>query len=328
MTISVDDGLRAGVTLAAAHLLNKISFWHPKANAPWGDRLWWAQTSKGLVEKTRLSPKQVKRALGELRDRGLIETERHLWNNRLQNFIRPTISALGKPGTNGMGPQGTNGTVPRGTNVKTPERTTEKTTEVSVPSHADLVEPEMKKAAAGLSSPESDPLTPRPPAPRKTVAEVLAAAKAKPPKAGPKSLGQVWVEAVAKKTGKFVPPLTAKAHGQLKQFAKHCPQDPAGALGYAIDQWGQVCNDAETLNGAWNTPALPDAGFVLKHAGVVINLWLSQQKAKAVAPAPKPPAAPAPAKPAKPPGGEKATFEEVMAIFDLNPDDYKGGKFG
>jgi hypothetical protein len=116
--------------------------------------------------------------------------------------------------------------------------------------------------------------------PPRSVAEVIAAA-AKP---APSSLGVLWVREVGRAAGKYAAPVTAKQAGQLEMFAKACPQGRAReVLASIVEVWSTFIAAASSEAGAFNTPAVPDPGFLLKFVNVAVNLWLSKQASLAQA---------------------------------------------
>jgi hypothetical protein len=149
----------------------------------------------------------------------------------------------------------------------------------------------------------------------KTVAEILAASKAGPPKTGKVDLSAVWQEAYHTAFKCFVPGLTLKERGQLKHFANACPAGSAAAvLRYAIGEWTLMAHTAAADNGAFSLPTKPNVGFLLKHVGVAVNLWIASSKPKAVFVPTVQPVQPI-AKPAAQPVSDKATLAELMKIL-------------
>lgn len=298
MPIQVEDGLKAGLSAPAAILLKHISFWSPKSKAMWSGKKWLARTRAELAGFTGLSPKQVRTALEMLKARGLIEVEQHIFQNRSQTFIRPLIGSLGKPGPSRGGPNGLSQVGPNGPCSIDTDGSTDGSTENSA-----------------LSCASSEDHLSKPPSPKsekkKTVAEVMAEAHKPSPK--PVSLTARWLQLIANAMDKFVPPLTLKQQGQLKQFAKVCPPGKAEAImALAVEQWTEFSVTAQSVAGLKTSPAQPDPGFLLKHAGSAVNFWQEHAKAKpVVAPVI---AVTSPPKPS-PSGKKKPSLEEVLAVF-------------
>ena len=74
MTMAVIAELKAGLSPSAAILFEQIEFWHPKAQAHWGGRRFWAQTRKELRDRTGLKEWALRKAIEELKSKGRIET--------------------------------------------------------------------------------------------------------------------------------------------------------------------------------------------------------------------------------------------------------------
>jgi hypothetical protein len=89
-----------------------------------------------------------------------------------------------------------------------------------------------------------------------------------------KGLELVWVKAVADATGKFVPPLTMKDAGLLKHLRSKCPQNLSVAflIRETVINWIAFVKQVEADAGIKTTPAEPRLDFLLKHAGVAINM--------------------------------------------------------
>jgi len=62
--------------------------------------------------------------------------------------------------------------------------------------------------------------------------------------------------------------------GQLKQFAKLCPPGKAEVvLEHVLRHWLIFIESAEANAGVYKPPATPDVGFLLKQAGIALDLW-------------------------------------------------------
>jgi len=108
--------------------------------------------------------------------------------------------------------------------------------------------------------------------------EALAQATSKPHPAESVHMGKLqeaWVDAVSAATDAYVAPLTSKQKGQLKHFVAACPPGTAEkVLRYAVDQWLNFATKVQVEAG-WKTVAMsPSLDFLLKHAGIAVNLWL------------------------------------------------------
>jgi len=111
----------------------------------------------------------------------------------------------------------------------------------------------------------------------------------------PSSLEAIWKHGLAGlMESKFIK-LTGAEIGQLKHFAKACPPGKADAvLSWAMDNWSLFAKNAEDAAGLKNSPTMPVAGFLLKHANVAMMLWQSATEPKkptvtiSINPIPKP----------------------------------------
>jgi hypothetical protein len=135
-------------------------------------------------------------------------------------------------------------------------------------------------------------------------------------------LEALWKQVVAEKSGVWVPDFTAKQRGQLKQFAKRCPEGKSAAvLEFTLRHWSTFIETVKAHAGLFKAPASPHVGFLLKYVGVAVKDWQGemqlpetmavQTSGQATASASKPAAPATPAKPAKP----KMTPEQIAAAY-------------
>jgi DNA-binding transcriptional regulator YhcF (GntR family) len=311
MTISVADGLRAGLSKNAAIMIGQISFWHPKAKAEWGGLSWWAHTHHGMAQNTGLSVHQVRRALAELKQRGLVVTEQHKFgvgfDCKAQTFVRPLVTLLGQGCETQVAQNCETQVVQKCKTLKSTDETTEEHTESSVHSHA-TSDPGLYEEIPG----ETCMVAPKPRA--KTVAEVLMSSPKilkKPPAV---SIADRWRDVVIEVHGGYFVPLTMKQRGQLKHLRKVCPPGKAADIvEHALRNWLEFVTAAEDDAGAYNTPAQPSIAFLVKYVAVAVQLIAPKPVPMGFQPKPKievkltakPPV----------PGSEKATLEEVLAIM-------------
>jgi hypothetical protein len=127
------------------------------------------------------------------------------------------------------------------------------------------------------------------------------------------TLVTLWCAVLAELKGAYVAPFTNKQKGQLKQFAKKCPPGKAElVLEHVLRHWLIFIESAEANAGVYKAPASPDVGFLLKHAGIAINLWQKHVAKPKFVPAPQliaQPKAPVAEPEAKP------TYAEAMDYF-------------
>lgn len=87
------------------------------------------------------------------------------------------------------------------------------------------------------------------------------------------SLEQVWSIGFHKR-GTMPPAITMKARGQLKTLIRTWPRGSAPALlAFALANWADVREDAEYRFGAFNSPAEPELGYLVRYAHVVADLF-------------------------------------------------------
>ena len=129
--------------------------------------------------------------------------------------------------------------------------------------------------------------------------------------------------------------LTPAEKGMLKTFAKMCSEacladEAVEVLNHTIKNWIEYVRTAEGDHGAFNTPAKPTIGFLIKYPRPALNLWLcanalemkdgfAQPKAPLLSEPLKKRSVPEQWPTAPPPAPEpRMTWEEIMA--DPNDD--------
>jgi hypothetical protein len=91
-----------------------------------------------------------------------------------------------------------------------------------------------------------------------------------------------WKDAVAQKTGHFVPDLTKGQVGQLGHFGKKCPPGKTiEVIEFTVANWSYFTGNVKSSAGLKAAPSQPNVGFLLTHADVAISLTLSQKPTKA-----------------------------------------------
>lgn len=95
--------VQAAQSANAGLILNCIRYWYPKGKVRWHGKYCVAKSRRHLMRETGLSLDQVKRGLVRLRNRGLIETEIHLfWGRTINHFF---LTDLGKSVTGAEEPE-------------------------------------------------------------------------------------------------------------------------------------------------------------------------------------------------------------------------------
>lgn len=306
----------------AALVLLRIAFWFAKAKASGREAT--AQSVADLMHETAGTEKQVKRVLVLLRERGLVESRRAFFAGK--NVNHWTITEKGQQALEGPFEQSLEG--PFEEALKGPFYIHGETT------GSDYME-NGEPGLAGCNSDSGEELNmpPKKSGPM-SVKDILMSAKVDA-SAGkklhqpdsPKALERVWQKSVSETFDKYVAPLTLKQLGQLRNFAKKCPSglEPSKILRHAVENWIGFVKAVEVEAGIKKTPAEPSIDFLLKHAGIAVNLALdskSSPTAKQEAPAMEKPHG-KPVQLISQPGDEKPkTLDELMAI--LNADDGDG----
>ena len=274
----------------AGIVLYRLIFWKPTRKH--GGRLWIAKTHAELAFETGLTPKQVKTGLARLRELGLIQTSQHLFQGRNVGHVLVTgkcaeqlqgASGVVPDGTTQEGPDGTGQGGPQGTAQAGPQGTASYTSYMQGESQGESQgycgqSPARGTKVSGKDSGEMAKI------PRSTSVKDVILAHSSPAKIGTrlhkpdsfKALELAWKSTVSEEYDKFVPPLTQKQVGQLKLFRGKCPAGRAEqVMKHAVRHWIEFVKQVETEVGIKATPAEPNLDFLLKHAGVAVNLAAS-----------------------------------------------------
>lgn len=121
-----DSVFREAVGQAHGHawvLLKRITHWERYARVHWDGHVWVARARWEWAEEVGATERQVKRWLGLLRDRGLIETSKHRFGGRCLGHVR--LSRRGRRavwGSNLVGPYRVQGRGHKGSNRVGPQR--------------------------------------------------------------------------------------------------------------------------------------------------------------------------------------------------------------
>jgi hypothetical protein len=120
------------------------------------------------------------------------------------------------------------------------------------------------------------------PAKPKSVLDVVAHVKAnkmlhKPDSAS--GLSFLWKQLIHEHHGTVATVTTKKELGQFKSFINKCPPGEATkALAVALVDWVKFAKTVEQQAGIKNSPSMPNLDFLLKHAGVAVNLVTKSHK--------------------------------------------------
>lgn len=244
----------------AGILLSQIVYWFrptvegkTRLRVRIDDQLWLAKSYEEWYAETRMSEKQVRRALRLLQSKGLIEIRKAIFNRAWTLHVRLAVAVL-------VVPKGRN-SLPEGKGLATQAAVlyTENTQETEQTLKEAHSAGDAMKAADVLKSLQK----------RKDI--------------GPLSV--LWKESVSRKTQQFVKELTFKERGQLNQLGKKVGEsggDVRRVITYAVDEWSRLCYEATAARGLYKTPDIPDIGFLLKHYDIVMQMLAKEQMAEAV----------------------------------------------
>jgi hypothetical protein len=256
----------------AAKLLEQI-YWRYKGAIAKG-KAETPQSHKDLMRDTGFSPKQVKRGLGVLKDRLCVGTRRGLFGGKNVNFFSvPALVCRKLEGPSEEAPEGPSEQTlegPSGQSLKGPfKESTELSSGLSSESSfscetglASENDEQKKACGEGEGSMRF----------KGSVNEVEAFVKAKKMLHKPDGgYGQLWAENLSKLTGVTQPMPSMKAVGQLKLFAKKCPDDSGKAvIDFVMKHWIAFTKQVEQDGGVKLTPAKPSVDFLLKHVSIAV----------------------------------------------------------
>ena len=236
-----------------AILLYRVLYWIGRTKVVKKGKAWVVRSHLDWVDELGLSIKQVKCAVARLRDRGIIETETHLFANKAVNHLRIRDrfrALLGLPVETHQGPDTKD---PAGaTPVKgslDQEIITDTLSGINECAHEEPdKEVQEMKLPKGLST-----------------AEVLAQSKSMKKLHQPDTIGGlalIWKEAVGEASGKFVPNLNGEQMGQLKHLMKTVPDgNTEKVIRYVIAHWVDFALQAKQEAGLSTVPEAPHIGF-------------------------------------------------------------------
>lgn len=311
-----------------ARFLFALYRWSTYTKVMWGGRRWVAMTYAEWAEELSLSYTQFKYVLEKATHRGFVRREQHAFRGKAPVFIRLTEACraslladhdeeqgLGRSAQPGMGKS-------------------------AQPAMGKSAQPGLGKSAQPLSNSEYETFTETevaagaaPPSGDSRLMkaqEIAATARAfvprtiethKPDKVS--SLEYVWQIGFARR-GTTPPALSMKGRGQMRRLIELWSEGRAPVLlAFAVENWADVRDDAETRFGAFDSPREPELGYLVRYAHVVADLVEARK------PASRPPPPPVafqsgrgnrdPIEDPDPEPYVPATLEEVLAI-DAAPD--------
>jgi hypothetical protein len=294
----------------AALLLMRILFWMPRATVRHGGYTFVAKSREEWAVEAGISFDQCKRAMAVLCSLGLVATEQHKFGGRNITHVRVTGRALA------LLPAAAERCTSAPLSTRRYDRERQQG-EDGVLAHAGGLGTDSSRDSGRKNSaqPQSGLHPAEPGKPCKAEAKFSTEGGVNPDSIA--ALEEIWQSGVAESYGGFVPSWTSKERGQMGHFRKVCPPDAAvPVLEACLGDWALFAAMAKSDAGAWNLPSRPTVGFLVKYAGVAVNLWQAKTKPK-VPPTPKlkpqQTSAPSVEKPA--PGEEKVSLEMVMAAL-------------
>ena len=262
-------------------LLYRIAWYSRLAKIKTADgRSWVVNSAEKWIEEAVCSPKQLKTEWANLKKRGLIESEKHLFQGRIHAFVQLTPKSLqvligeSLQGPMDKSPQGPiyNKGVLKGSSEGSPS-----------PASGDIEPGELLNAeddVKGLKSvhdlEEASALLHNPD--KKVTLEIHWKQRMKPYLAG------TFIE------------LSVKEKGQLHKFAKQCPNGSARkVIDFALKNWvafakevqgmaGLSYDAAGKMVGVKEIPTTPAPWFLLLYRQQAVTLWLKSTAKKQEAP--------------------------------------------
>jgi hypothetical protein len=258
-----------------AILLHQIAYWHPRMTVRKRDKLWIVKTREEWTTETGLSLDQYKKALAKLRGMCLVETAQMKWGSSLVSHLRLTDLGVRRLGLDKVREK--EAVVSGGTTWVASFDTTQvgsgDTTLYTETTNTETTDTPSASVGAGGSKTDQGGSK------MKQKGGYSVADVAKTPKKTPKLEDKVtamelsWKEAVADVTGEFVPNLTQKARGQIKQIIKACPPGTAAkTMVRAVTHWHQFVEQCKEDTGKtkWS-PSKPDLSFLVSNLQTAIN---------------------------------------------------------
>ena len=305
MTIPTNIGLRSGLPATSAHLLWQVSFWWPKAKAVFNGRRFIAKSRDEWCKSTGLTPKQYRTALEDLKRRGLLRTEQHIWGAKAVTFLELTAgirtvngaTQVGPKGLSQVGPSGHTQAGPNGPSLNKQKKQTEKTYRKGSSLRAEISEEGSLSELTGKigkTSSEDKPVG-------QSVAQMAGLLRAKQQAKQdatktlsvdpsdidtPATLHKLWKNALGE-LGEFVGTMKGSDKGMYQHLCNACPPGAARVvLAAAVHHWSAVRALLESEYGAFKLPPKPHLGVIYKHIDAIVTWWRKERAAEA-APAPK-----------------------------------------
>jgi hypothetical protein len=82
-------------SVPAGVLLYRIAWWNTQPKVQFGREFWIVHSHALWGIDTGLTPKQLRDAFAQLKQLGLIKSEKHLWEDRIYAFLQLTGEAVG-----------------------------------------------------------------------------------------------------------------------------------------------------------------------------------------------------------------------------------------
>lgn len=254
--------------------------------------LWMWNSVKDWSQEIRMSEATVKRALSNLEKIGVVHSgvfNRHKYDRTkwyrvnyeaLELLLvglpteKPDNPPLGQKEPNPLGQNDPMATVKKTQPI--PEIYSEMYTEMS------LASPELKTEPTNEGREEMEVKKNRV---KKGVTSSSSAmnllAKTSPNYENPSVAGMtsVWVHTVPKHCEgvKFIPEFTQKQKGQLKRLSTMWGKDSCRVLEFVLSNWIKFCKHVSEQTGVKSFPMVPNHDYLLKHGGIALNLYASDQ---------------------------------------------------
>lgn len=254
----------------AGVLLYRMTFWNSCKKVRRGAGFWMVNSNERWADESAATPKQLKMAMAQLKQRGLITSEIGLFRNRTHAFIQLTGKAL-----EGLSVKA--GSEPAGKSLQGPPKSSNGVLEGS--SGMETVSHSLDTASEAVSNStgeegKGDPMKLVTMVETKAYADKVNKLLHKPDT--PSYYGKVWRDAL-NEAGHFCPTLLWGDLKILKQIADKChPASGEKAIQYAVANWLKFTAQAKIDDGfGYNAPKIPSMEFLLKHAVTAVKATLT-----------------------------------------------------
>lgn len=267
-------------SLEGAQILQRLFFWQPRSTITRGGKSWVVFSQERWLEETGCTRGEFNRGLRKLKDRGVIELERHLFANKTRSFIRIQDGALDDPCDHAGQLTGDHGLIiagdhePMTTGDHDPMTT--KKEEVKKEVRKEQKKEHLCKQVCGTVS-DGVKKAPGEGSNQSNEKDVLASIQEKFPVTKPNTVTDLemqWKKFMSEEYGHVMVKVTQKMRGQMKHFISFCPPGKASEIfANTLAKWDEFGSDAQHAAGLKTFPNEPNIGFMLAHSAVAVKLF-------------------------------------------------------